>query len=62
MRILKTFIDPNQRYLECKYKNNYPTYWLNLMELNNWSTGTHKDFRKYVPIGYVHYQNNKEIS
>ena len=54
MRILKTFIDPNQRYLECKYKNNYPTYWLEEKEMDIWNTGMAKNYRTYVPIGYVH--------
>ena len=56
MWLLKTSTTTRQLYLECEYRNNYPTYWLNLMELDNWSTGTPKDFRKYIPIGYV-YEN-----
>ena len=62
MWLLKTSTTSRKLYLECEYRNNYPTYWLNLMELDNWSTGTHKDFRKFIPIGYTHYQTNKEIS
>ena len=56
MWILKTFTDPAQRYLECKYKNNYPTYWFEEKEIDIWSTGMNKDYRIYVPIGYV-YEN-----
>ena len=62
MELLKTFINPSQQYLECEYKNKYPFYWLNLKELDIWSTGMIKDFRKQIPIGYTYYQTNKEIS
>lgn len=56
MWLLKTFMDPKQQYLECEYKNNYPTSWLDVMELDIWSTGMTEDFRTYIPIGYV-YEN-----
>lgn len=56
MWILKTFINPKHQYLECEYRNSYPTYWLSSLELDIWDTGMNKDFRKYVPIGYV-YEN-----
>lgn len=54
MWIIKTFIHPNHPYLECKYRDSYPTYWLNLKELDIWNTGMTEDFRKHIPIGYVH--------
>ena len=56
MKLLKTFIDRRQRYLECEYKNNYATYWFKEQELDTWSRGMTEDFRTYIPIGYV-YEN-----
>ena len=54
MWILKTFMNPRHQYLECEYRNSYPSYWLNPKELDIWSTGMSEDFRKHIPIGYVH--------
>ena len=54
MWILKTFVNPRQQYLECEYRNIYPTYWLDALELDIWSTGMAEDFRKHIPIGYTH--------
>ena len=54
MWIVKTFIHPKHPYLECKYRGSYTTYWLNLKELDIWNTGMTEDFRKHIPIGYVH--------
>lgn len=54
MWILKTFRGYNQTYLECEYRNKCPTYWLNTKELDIWSIGMAEDFRKHIPIGYVH--------
>ena len=56
MRILKTFIDPNQRYLECEYRNKCPTYWLAVKEMDMWSSSMPEEIRTYTPIGYV-YEN-----
>lgn len=56
MWLLKTFMNTKHQYVECKYRNNFPTYWLKPMEWDIWSTGMPKDFRKYIPIGYV-YEN-----
>ena len=60
MWLLRTSTTYRQLYLECEYRNNYPTYWLNLMELDNWSTSTSKDFRQYVPIGYTYTRTKGE--
>lgn len=54
MKLLKTFIDRRQRYLECEYRNKCPTYWLKEKEMDIWSIGMTEDFRTYIPIGYVH--------
>ena len=56
MKLLKTFIDRRQQYLECEYESKYPTYWFKEQELNIWSLCTPKEIRTYVPIGYV-YEN-----
>ena len=53
MKLLKTFIDSSQQYLECEYTNKYPTYYLNYKVLDLWSTGMTEDFRTYIPIGYI---------
>ena len=54
MRIVKTFMHPKHPYLECEYRNSYPTYWLKIKELDIWNTGMTEDFRKHIPIGYVY--------
>lgn len=56
MKLLKTFIHHKHHYLECKYRDSYPTYWLNIKELDIWNTGMTEDFRKHIPRGYV-YEN-----
>lgn len=56
MRLLKTSIDPIQVYVECEYKNIYPTYLLSFEELHVWSTCIPEKYRADVPIGYV-YEN-----
>lgn len=56
MKLLKTFIHHKHPYLECKYRDSYPTYWLNIKELDIWNTGMTEDFRKHIPRGYV-YEN-----
>ena len=55
MWILKTFRHKHP-YLECEYKNNYPTYWFKEQKLNICSLCMPKALRTYVPIGYV-YEN-----
>ena len=54
MWLLKTFVNPRQQYLECEYRDNYPTYWLDALKLDIWSTGMTEDFRTYIPIGYMY--------
>ena len=56
MKLLKTFIDRRQQYLECEYESKYPTYWFKEQELNIWSLCTPREIRTYVPIGYI-YEN-----
>ena len=55
MWILKTYRYKHP-YLECEYRNSYPTYWFKEKEMEIWSTGMTKNCRTYVPIGYV-YEN-----
>ena len=55
MWILKTYRHKHP-YLECEYRNSYPTYWFNEKELDIWSTGLTENYRTYIPIGYV-YEN-----
>ena len=62
MWILKTFMNPKHQYVECKYRNNFPTYWLKPMELDIWGTGMTEDFRTYTPIGYARNQTVGETS
>lgn len=54
MWLLKTFMHSRHPYLECEYRNSYPTYWLKLKELDIWSISMTEDFRKHIPIGYIH--------
>ena len=56
MKLLKTFADLRQRYLEWEYKDNCITYWFKEQELDTWHTCTPENFRTYLPIGYV-YEN-----
>ena len=56
MWIVKTFMHPRHPYLECEYRNSYPSYWLNPKELDIWGSSIPEEIRTYIPIGYV-YEN-----
>ena len=56
MKLLKTFADLRQRYLEWEYKDNCITYWFKEQELNIWSRCMPEKIKTYLPIGYV-YEN-----